>query len=599
MTMRKRVIAAIADRVRAFGGALFLRHRLTLLILAVLTGVGGGFIWLAHHEVQRALRLNGLERAAVAARQVSALLTQSAATRTAEAVRLASDPQIQDAIRSGNGEQIAGSAAVRAFASRNPQVTIRLYSATGTLLQGSGEETDATHVDIAHSLPPEGVSPLRMSGGRVSYFTTARIAASAGDPPLGFLSIERTLRSAAQNRLIERLIGDDAKIKLGNADGALWTDLTVPTTAPPVAAGQTSARYESGGEGRLGAASAVDGTPWSVWADVSEAAMLAPASVLAGRMVPITLLFVAVGAVGAFVTIARATRPIEEVADAAHSLASGDFSRRVVTNRGDEVGRLANAFNEMAAQIANAHAELEARVSSRTRELEAFSYSVSHDLRAPLRHITGFVALLQGTSTSTLTERDRRYLDTIAGAASRMTRLVEDLLAFSRMGREEVRRATVDLNAVFDEVMAELAPDLQQRQITWTRSPLPTITADRALVKVVFTNLLSNAVKYTAGRPVGTIEVGATVTVDSIDIFVRDNGAGFDMKYVDKLFGVFQRLHSADEFEGTGIGLANVRRIMHRHGGRAWAEGETDRGATFYVSFPGEKDTALHASSAA
>jgi len=235
------------------------------------------------------------------------------------------------------------------------------------------------------------------------------------------------------------------------------------------------------------------------------------------------------------------------------------------------------------------HDELARRAADLERanqELESFSYSVSHDLRAPLRHIDGFTDLLMKHSAPTLDEKGLRYLETISGAAKSMGRLIDDLLAFSRMSRTSLAHTPVDLAALVAEIRDQLAGMAAGRKIEWRIGPLPTVSGDPAMLRLVFTNLLSNAVKYTGGRSDTVIEVDATGTATEEVVRVRDNGVGFDMKYQHKLYGVFQRLHRDDEFEGTGIGLATVRRIVDRHGGRTWAEGEVDRGATFYVALP-------------
>ncbi len=219
------------------------------------------------------------------------------------------------------------------------------------------------------------------------------------------------------------------------------------------------------------------------------------------------------------------------------------------------------------------------------RELEAFSYSVSHDLRAPVRHITGFVDLLAKQELGP-DPKTQRYLGFISDSARQMGRLVDDLLSFSRMARSEMNFAMVNLNRLVVEVQKQFADTCANRTITWRIGELPELRADAAMLRLVLVNLLSNAVKYTGKLPVAEIEVGwQRGSVEEI-IYVRDNGAGFDMKYAGKLFGVFQRLHHHDEFEGTGVGLANVRRIISRHGGRVWAEGAVGRGATFYIALP-------------
>jgi light-regulated signal transduction histidine kinase (bacteriophytochrome) len=233
-------------------------------------------------------------------------------------------------------------------------------------------------------------------------------------------------------------------------------------------------------------------------------------------------------------------------------------------------------------------AESTRRLEVVNQELEAFSYSVSHDLRAPLRHVTGFSDLLQRQYASALDERGRHYLDTIGQAARKMGQLIDDLLVFSRMGRVALCRVPVPLDALVQEAIRDLASEVKDRQVTWVIGELPVLQVDRSVLRLVFANLLGNALKYTRPRAEARIEVGHRVEGQEDVIYVRDNGVGFDMQYVGKLFGVFQRLHSEKEFEGTGIGLANVRRIVQRHGGRTWAEGRPGEGAVFFFSIARE-----------
>jgi signal transduction histidine kinase len=227
-----------------------------------------------------------------------------------------------------------------------------------------------------------------------------------------------------------------------------------------------------------------------------------------------------------------------------------------------------------------------AELQAANAELEAFSYSVSHDLRAPLRHINGFADLLNEESGSKLDQDGRRYLSIISDSVRQMGKLIDTLLEFSRIGRVEMRFARVSMVEVVEEVAKKLKEEHKDRSIEWDIQPLPQVRGDRALLKQVWTNLLANAVKYTRRRQIARIEVGCNRKESELEFFVRDNGAGFDMKYAGKLFGVFQRLHRAEEFEGTGVGLANVARVVTRHGGKVRAEAKVNEGAALYFTLP-------------
>ena len=302
----------------------------------------------------------------------------------------------------------------------------------------------------------------------------------------------------------------------------------------------------------------------------------------------------------------RMVRPIQELTKASASLSQGDLSTRVQVISLDEVGQLGETFNQMAEQIENEVAEirkgeeryrtlresLEQMVYQRTedlqlanKDLESFAYSVSHDLRSPLRTIAGFANVIIEDYPSDLDPTIKSHLDRIIHAANKMAELIDALLTFSRSGRKVVNKKSINLAEIVQNVIANCQSAITGgRQVEWIVGDLPNVNADPILIEQVYANLVDNALKYTRGRAPARIEIGSISENQHYLFFVKDNGVGFNMAYAERLFGVFQRLHPESEFEGTGIGLATVQRIIFRHEGRLWAESEVDVGATFWFT---------------
>jgi signal transduction histidine kinase len=286
---------------------------------------------------------------------------------------------------------------------------------------------------------------------------------------------------------------------------------------------------------------------------------------------------------GPIVSLAKATKGVA---------AARDYSLRARHDSDDEFGQLVASFNEMLAEIESRDVALRVKnteLEAANRELEAFSYSVSHDLRSPLRALDGYSHAIQEEFGAQLPDEGRRYLETIRAETKRMGDLIDDLLEFARLSRQPLHKQTVAVDQLVHTALGELNAQRRDREVEIRFGELPPCEGDAALLKQVWINLLSNALKYTRQREHAVVEVGSTRKgADPVVYFVRDNGTGFDMRYAHKLFGVFQRLHRAEDYEGTGVGLAIVQRVIHRHGGRVWAEAAPDRGATFYFSLGGE-----------
>ena len=344
------------------------------------------------------------------------------------------------------------------------------------------------------------------------------------------------------------------------------------------------------GEVKLGAYRTLTGSGWAVVYAIPLAVALAPVNLLTKGILLSTAALATLVGLLAFVTARRITGPIQQLTAAARTIGTGDVAQRIDVRTGDEVQTLGEEFNRMAAALGEKETQLIRRaeeLQTANRELEAFSYSVSHDLRAPLRAMDGFTRILLAEEAGTLSPEGIRYLGLVRENAGYMGHLVDGLLTFSRLGRQAVSRQAVSIEEVVRLALDERHAEQEGRHVEVVKGDLPPCEGDPRLLRQVWVNLLSNAFKFTRNREEARIELGCEMA-DGVPVyFVKDNGIGFDMRYVDKLFGVFQRLHRQEDYEGTGVGLAIVQRIVHRHGGRVWAEGKEGQGAAFYFTRPG------------
>jgi len=570
-----------------------------LFVTALLLAVAIVQLTIGYGDVRQASRKLADQRLPLATKVLADLfqIPQGRARITA----LAKNPAIVAFLRSGGriGREPALAAMRQLTSDTATNGGLELRDFGGKLLLRTGRFMIVDSVLVSPGRDSARYGPL------MRHDTTLflAVAAAAGDAERSGGIVQQVARVVFNKQTpknLTGLAGGDISLFVGNASGDPWTDFGTIVPAPPqrVLTSPIPSRYERGGEMKRAAAALVPGTPWMVVAEMPSRLVIAPARSYLLTMAPIAALIVIIGTLAAWWGSRRLTAPLVGVTRAAEAIAAGDLTQRVPAGRDDELGRLAQSFNTMAEQVSRSHHDLEAQVAQRTKalegtnaELESFSYSVSHDLRAPLRAIHGFARILLEDHHAKLDPEAQRLLGVIDQNTRRMGRLIDDLLAFSRLGRTDLTTGPVDMKELTQLVADEVQRVESNRNgsLEIRIEPLPPARGDRGLLRQVMSNLLLNAAKFTRGRPSARIEVGSKPNGDQTVYYVKDNGAGFDARYADKLFGVFQRLHSAEEFDGTGVGLAIVKRIVQRHGGRVWAEGAVNQGATFYFTLPGEE----------
>ena len=581
-----------------------IERKLPLFVTILLVAVAITQLTIGYGEVRQASRALADKRLPLATK-VLADLFQTGQGRV-RITTLAKDPAIAAFLRSGgrSGREAALAAMRRVTTDTASNAGLELRDFSGRLLLRTGRFSVADSVYVSPGKDSARYGPLMRRDTTLFIAIAAAVGGGEGnDAERGGGIVQQVAHMNLSERTrttLTGLAGGDVRLLLGNATGDPWTDFARIVPAPPatVLDSRTPVRYERG-EAMRASAAPVSGTPWMVVAELPSRVVSAPARAYLTGMAPLALLIVIVGALIAWWGSRRLlTRPLGEVTHAAEALTAGDLDQRVSVRRDDELGRLARSFNTMAEQVSRSHHHLEAQVAQRTKalegtnaELEAFSYSVSHDLRAPLRAVHGFARILLEDHHAQLDPEAQRLLGVIDQNTRRMGQLIDDLLAFSRLGRKEIAAGLVDMEELARTVADEVRRTDAGRKgaLAIQIDPLPPVHGDRALLRQVMSNLLQNAAKFTRDRAEARVEVGSQRDGEQTVYFVKDNGAGFDARYADKLFGVFQRLHSTEQFDGTGVGLAIVKRIVQRHGGRVWAEGKVNHGATFFFTLPTEE----------
>jgi signal transduction histidine kinase len=586
---------------RAFQWPSSIQQRLPLLICILLLIVVSTFGWLSYNGIKNAAEENGKLRLQSLSGQLSTLFGQSAQTLISTTRASANHESFSRFILSGGKDSVEEvKSLAHLLQADSTWIKLEITDAKGITIPIPGANTITAPVPAVQTI---GINKPRPDTGKVgniyvrgdSMYYPIVAAIVDRNTVVGYLVRWRLMRTTPQAvSRFTMLLGEGVSLYVGNVDGSLWTDMNKPIPGLPKKAGVFATQDQHTRDGSLyyAATSPVPNTRWTVMTELSEQMVTKPASNFLKTAIRIGLIVVVLGILLTWLVSRSITRPLKKLTSAAAAIAGGDYSEKVSIRRKDEIGLLARSFNIMVNEVQHAHKSLESKVQQRTaqledtnKELEAFSYSVSHDLRAPLRAISGYAMILKEDHSPQLDTEANRILGAIISNASMMGKLIDDLISFSRINKRETLYHQVDM-----KIMAELCfRELQQQEKSHCKleiDNLPPCYGDGSLLKQVWINLLSNAIKYSAKNPDPIIQIGFRQEGEKIIYIVRDNGAGFDMKYAGKLFGVFQRLHNYEEYQGTGIGLALVKRILNKQGGDIWAEAELGKGACFYFSMP-------------
>ncbi len=582
---------------------LSLRQQLPLLICLLLLSSILLYGTISYIAVRRAVMEVGRERLHSLTEQLASLFQQSAHTLAVATQNIADQKEIINYLDSDSAKNPAQAREAMEKLGKPDSLTalIELQDTHGACMLYAGREIiqRKTGLNASKEILPaktgnSAIGKIYNTGDSMYYPVIA--AVTKDKHAIGYVIRWRLfLASPKAIAQLSQLIGTRATLYFGNDDGSIWSDMIRPVSKPLLDSHdiRQTVLYNRGGNNPVIASGVpVTGTRWVLAVELSQQTILEAANRFLYWLIIIGVALVTTGIVVAWFISRNITRPLDQLMHATASLAGGDYSSLVIIDRQNELGKLAGSFNTMATQVRNVHHELEKRVQARTaeleaanKELEAFSYSVSHDLRAPLRAVSGYAVMLKEDYEATFDDEAKRILGNIVSNVKTMGKLIDDLISFSRLGKRELsQRGIIDMKALAELTVSELMLTEQEDKFRVIVCSMPDSRGDEDMIKQVWVNLIGNALKYSAKNAQPHIEIGFTGDHSETVYYVSDNGTGFDMKYYDKLFNVFQRLHSQDEFEGTGIGLALTKRIIHKHGGRIWAESVPGKGATFFFS---------------
>jgi signal transduction histidine kinase len=592
-------------KTKLFRG-LSIQQRLPLLICTLLLCVIITFTWTSYFSVKNASLKAGQVRIKSLTEQLAAMFGQSSQSFLSATRQVARGDSIKNFLLTRKSEfEPQAIESLKKLHKDSLSLLVELLDKNKATVLRSGWPGVSLKVDSKNEIEKlflkadsGKIGKVFVSGDSVIY----AVAASVTDNKeiIGYVIRWRLLK--ATSKAIEqfsKLIGTNATLYIGNNDGSIWSDLQMPVEVPAMDTASLNQLFEFPdfrSTQIVAASQAIPNSPWRVLIGFPKKTILESSIRFFGTSIIIGSLLIIIAMLAAWFTTRNITRPLKKLTKAATAIAYGDYSTEVPIDRNDELGKLARAFNAMRVKVQDAHSSLEKKVKERTtqlqasnKELEAFSYSVSHDLRAPLRAIGGYSMILKEEYGSKLDDEANRLTDKIISNAQMMGQLIDSLIAFSQMGATEITHNSVDMEQLAKICISELLQNEPTDKYAFEVKAIPPCYGDPNLIKQVWMNLVSNAIKYSSKIDSPAIEIGCTEESNMNIYYVKDNGVGFAMNHAQKLFGVFQRLHHKRDYEGTGIGLAFTKRIINRHGGDIWAESTPGNGATFYFSLPVSK----------